>query len=229
MDKLWYLSQISVFDELPMEDLMELDKMAPMSTIKKNTIIQTPENYHEGMYFIKEGKLRLYKINAEGKQFTLGILGKGNIFGEIDSFSFGTKDVFIETIEETLLCSLSKNHFENFIEKHPRLALRFLKALSDRLRERDAMLEKLAFGDIRTRTLHLLLKLSEQFGIKDGEYYKIDLPLTHQELANMIGATRESVSVLLKELVKEEIIRTGRKSVHLKVDIAKEQLEMSGG
>ncbi|NBI27512.1 Crp/Fnr family transcriptional regulator [Chengkuizengella marina] len=228
MDKLSYLSQISVFDELPREDLMELDKMAPMSTIKKNTIIQTPEKYREGMYFIKEGKLRLYKINTEGKQFTLGILGKGNVFGEIDSFSFGTKDVFIETIEDTLLCSLSKTHFEQFIEKHPKLALRFLRALSDRLRDRDAMLEKLAFGDIRTRILHLLIKLSEQFGIKDGDYYKIDLPLTHQELANMIGATRESVSVLLKDLVNEEIIRTGRKSIHLKMELAKEHLELSG-
>lgn len=83
MDKLWYLSQITILGTLPMEDLMEIDRMAPMSKLKKNTIIQTPDTFREGLYIIKEGKIRLYKFNSEGKQFTLGILGSGNIFGSL--------------------------------------------------------------------------------------------------------------------------------------------------
>lgn len=224
MNKIGYLSQISLFDTLPMEDLMEIDRMAPMSKLKKNTLIQTPENFREGLYFVKEGKLRLYKFNPEGKQFTLGILGKGNVFGEIDSFSFGTKDIFIEAIEDTLLCSMGKEQFEMFLTSRPQLAMKLLKVLSERLKERDAMLEQLALGGIRDRVLHLLIKLSEQFGIREGEYYKIDLPLTHQELANMIGATRETVTVVLKELAKEDMIRTGRMSIHVNVKQAKEYI-----
>jgi CRP-like cAMP-binding protein len=73
MNKLWYLSQISMLEALPKEDLMEIDEMAPMSTLKKNTLIQTPDTFREGLFFIKEGKLRLFKVNADGKQFTLGI------------------------------------------------------------------------------------------------------------------------------------------------------------
>ncbi|MCF6095198.1 Crp/Fnr family transcriptional regulator [Microaerobacter geothermalis] len=224
MNKLWYLSQISLLEALPMEDLMEIDRMAPMSTLRKNTLIQTPETFREGLYFIKEGKLRLYKINAEGKQFTLGILGKGNVFGEIDSFSMGTKDIYIETMDDTILCSLGKEQFEQFLAERPQLALKFLKMLSERLKERDELLEQLALGDIRDRVLHLLIKLSEQFGLAVGEFYKIDLPITHQELANMIGATRESVTVVLNQLVKEDVIRTGRMSIQVRLDKAKEYI-----
>ncbi|WCK56263.1 Crp/Fnr family transcriptional regulator [Aneurinibacillus sp. Ricciae_BoGa-3] len=225
MNKLWYLSQISLFNTLPMEDLMEIEKMGPMSTIQSHTLIQTPETFHEGLYIVKEGKLRLYKVNAEGKQFTLGILGKGNIFGEIDSFSLGTRDIYIETMEKTLLCSLGKEQFETFLTSRPKLALNFLKLLSERLKERDALLEQLALGDLRDRVLHLLMKLAKQFGIKDGNYHKIDFPLTHQELANMVGATRESVTMILKQLSKEEIIRTGRMSIEVNANKAQEYIQ----
>ncbi|MGN7309249.1 Crp/Fnr family transcriptional regulator, partial [Bacillus subtilis] len=100
MDKLWYLSQISMLDALPMEDLMEIERMAPMNQLKKGNLIQTPETFREGLYFLKEGKLKLYKINSDGKQFIVSILGAGNVFGEIDSFSLGTRDTYIETIED---------------------------------------------------------------------------------------------------------------------------------
>jgi CRP-like cAMP-binding protein len=227
MDKLWYLSRISIFEALPHEDLLEIDRMAPMThfnALPKGTMVQTPDLYRDGLFFVKEGKLRMYKFSADGKQFTAGILGPGNMFGEIDSFSFGTKGIFIETMEETLICSVLKEHFENFLSKRPQLGRKFLKELSDRLKERDELLEKLALGNIRERVLHLLVKLSDQFGVEETGYRKIDLALSHQEMANMIGATRESVTVALKELAKEGIIQTGRKSIMVHVEKAKECL-----
>jgi CRP-like cAMP-binding protein len=226
MNKISYLSQIKLFDALPMEDLMEIDQMAPMTNLKKNTVIQTPETFREGLYLLKKGKLRLYKINPEGKQFTLGILGNGNVFGEVDSFSLGTRGIYIEAMEETILCSLGKEQFEQFLVSRPQLVMKLLKVLSDQLNERDAMLEQLALGGIRDRLLHLLIKLSDQFGIEDGSYFKIDLPLTHQELANMVGRTRESVTIVLNELAREDIVRTGRMSIHLDKNKAKEYLNL---
>lgn len=215
MNKLWYLSHISMFEALPQEELLKIEKVIPMLTLRRNTLIQTPETFREGLYFVKEGKLRLYKINSNGKQFTQGILGKGNVFGELDSFSLGTKDVFIETIDDVLLCSMGKEQFEQFLAEHPQLALKLLRVLSERLNEQNAMLEQLALGGIRERILFLLVKLSEQFGVPEGEYDKIDLQLTHQELGNMIGATRESVTVILNELIKEGVIKTGRLSIRI--------------
>lgn len=225
MNKLSYLSQVCLFEALPVADLMEIDRMAPMNRIRKNTLLQTPETFQEGLYIIKEGKLRLYKINQDGKQFTVGIIGKGNVFGEMDSFSLGTRDLFIETLEETLLCSLSKGEFERFLIQRPDLMLKVLRVLSNQLQDRDQLLEKLALGGVRERLLHLLLKYSDQFGIQEGDYYRIDLPLTHQELANMIGVTRESVTVVLQELAKLQVVRTGRKSIYVQKEKARGQME----
>lgn len=226
MDKLWYLSQISMLDALPMEDLMEIERMAPMNQLKKGNLIQTPETFREGLYFLKEGKLKLYKINSDGKQFIVSILGAGNVFGEIDSFSLGTRDTYIETIEDTILCSLGKESFEQFLIDRPYLAVKMMKELSALLKERDSQLEQMALGDVRKKALHLLVKLGQKFGVPEGHYHKIDMSLTHQEIGNMIGSTRETVTVALHELANQEVIKTGRMTIYIDLNKANELLEL---
>lgn len=218
MDKLWYLSQISLFDALSMEELKEIDKMAPMTMIQGGKLIQSPETFREGLYLLKKGKLKLYKLNPDGKQFIVSILGAGNVFGEIDTFSLGTKDTYIETMDETILCSLGKEQFEQLLVDQPHLAVRMMKELSLLLKERDEMLAQLALGNVRDRILYLLKTLAEKFGVVEGKYYKIDVPLGHQEIAGMIGATRETVTSVLKALSKDGVIKTGRKSIHVNLN-----------
>jgi CRP-like cAMP-binding protein len=218
MNKLWYLSKISLFEALNMEELQEIDRMTPMTKIKKGELIQSPSTFREGLYLLKEGKLKLYKINSEGKQFTVSILGSGNVFGEIDSFSLGTRDTYIETMDDTFLCTLGKEQFEQFLIERPRLTVRIMKELSKLLKERDAMLTQLALGNVRDRILHLLKTLADKFGIAEDDYHNIDMPLSHQEIANMIGSTRETVSMILNQLSKDEVIKTGRMSIHINLN-----------
>jgi CRP-like cAMP-binding protein len=227
MNKLWYLSQISIFEEMSREEMREIDQLDTIhhfNWIAKNTLVQTPESAREGLYFVKEGKLRLYKLNDSGKQFTLGILTRGNIFGELNSFSFGTRRVYIETMESSLLCTMSEPQFERLMINRPQLALKFLKALSDRLKEREDQLEQLALHGLRKRVLHLLSTLCAKFGVIQDGYALIDLPLSHQEIANMIGASREAVSSVMSELAKEGVVKTSRMSVQLSVTILEENI-----
>lgn len=78
INKLWYLSQIKLFDKVSPEDMEEIVKGTHHAKIRKHTIIQTPEMVRDGLFFVKEGALRLYIVNSEGKRFTVGILGKGS-------------------------------------------------------------------------------------------------------------------------------------------------------
>lgn len=224
IDKLWYLSQMKIFDKVSPEDMEEIVKRAHHAKIRKHTIIQTPDMVRDGLFFVKEGILRLYIVNSEGKQFTIGILGKGSTFGEIDFFSLGTHGVYIETIEDTLLCSIDREQFEKFISTRPHIMKRVMRILSDQLEERTSMLEKMALGTVKEKLLFLLLHLSEEFGVLEDGFYRIDLPLTHQEIGNMIGVTRESVTTTINELAKKDIIRTGRKTISIHRELAKEQL-----
>jgi CRP-like cAMP-binding protein len=218
LNKLWYLSQISIFEEMTSEEMKEIDLLNTIrhfNWVPKGAMVQTPDNILKGFSFVKEGKLKVYKLNDSGKQFTLSILTHGNIFGEINSFSFGTKDVYIEAMQPTLVCSISEAQFDRLMINRPNLALKFLKAVSERLKEREEQLEQIAFKGLRERVIHLLTMLSSKFGIIVDGYALIDLPLTHQEIANMLGVTREAVSGVMSGLVKDGVIKTSRKSVQV--------------
>ncbi|KPN95747.1 MULTISPECIES: Crp/Fnr family transcriptional regulator [Lysinibacillus] len=216
MDNIQYLSQFNLLNSLSMEDLIEMEQLTLITTFPKNTFIQTPETFSEGLYFVKKGKLRLYKVNAQGKQFTSDILNEGNVFGEMDIISFGTRENYIETIEESHICLMNKERFENFLIQRPQFMMTLLKVLSNRIIGMSQLTQNLALGKLHDKVLYALIKLSDQFGLTgDNEYYKIDFPLSHQEIANLVGATREAVTVVLQELVKEEVIKTGFKTIYI--------------
>ncbi len=216
MNKLWYLSQIKILKDLSDEDMDYIQTVTEMINIPKGTIVQTPYSVHGGIYFVKEGKLRLYTLNEEGKQFTLGIIGSGNSFGNTKLFSLGTQNAYIETIEDVIFCLMRDNELEEFLLKRPKLLMNILKNLSLKLEEQNHMLEELALYDLKHRVLFWIRKLAHEFGVNHGEFTTIDLPLSHQDLANMIGSSRESVSIVLSDLVTEGIILSGRLKISIK-------------
>ncbi|MDI6453052.1 Crp/Fnr family transcriptional regulator [Peloplasma aerotolerans] len=221
MQKLWYLSRVKMFDGLDHKDMQYIHKITKMSTIPKETIVQTPYNQSQGVFLVKEGKLRLYQLSEDGKQYTLGIIGSGNTFGNTSLLSFGTQDVYIETLEDTLICRFDQENLETFLMSKPDLLVKILRDLGKKIQEQNKMLEQLALYSIRDRIIYWLRKLAVDYGQDEKDYVSIDLHLSHQELANMIGATRESVSVTLKELAREGIIVSGR----LKISIKKNELK----
>ncbi|OMF35712.1 Crp/Fnr family transcriptional regulator [Paenibacillus peoriae] len=216
MNSIQYLSQFNLLHSLSLEDLIEMDQMTSITTIAKKNFIQTPETFSEGLYFVKKGKVRLYKLNADGKQFTLDILSEGNVFGEMDMISLGTRDMYIETIEECDICRMDKDRFEHFLIEHPRFMMNMIKVLSDRISGMSSLAQHLALGNLQDKILYILLKLSDQFALQSREEYcKINFPLSHQEIANLVGATREAVTTALQELVKEKVIKTGFKTIYI--------------
>lgn len=224
MDKLFLLSQISLLDELPMEDLKIIDELSEMKPVKKGTLILSPDNTIEALFFLKKGQVRLYRMNQNGKQFTVDILVDGNIFGETSTMSLTDDQIYAEAMTETYLCILGKNEFEDFIEKNPKIAIKFINILSTRLKELYSLSEKIALGDVKYRILYLLLKLSEKTGRRKNEWQTIEMKLTHQDVANMIGSTRETTSAIISQLKKEGFIKKGLR-LSINVEKASEVLE----
>ncbi|WP_239565656.1 Crp/Fnr family transcriptional regulator [Paenibacillus sacheonensis] len=221
------LSQIKLFESLPAPIIDELERSATesnMITLPKNTIIQTPGSEKKGVFFVIAGKLQFYKTNSAGKQYTVCILSEGGMFGEIESFSLGTSGTYVETMEETVIYSMPNDQLEPLLRKYSELALRFLSEVSTRLRTQDELVEKMVFRDLRGKVLYFLNRLSIKFGVEEDGYRKIDIPLTHQELANMIGATREAVSLAMQQLSSEGIIVSSRRTVMIHVQKTMDEL-----
>jgi CRP-like cAMP-binding protein len=170
MDKLLLLSQISLFEELPMDDLKVIEELSEMRPVKKGTIILAPNKPIEALFLLKEGQVRLYRMNHQGKQFTVDVLTGGNIFGETSTLSLTDDQIYAEAMAETYLCIIGKNDFEEFIENNPKIALKFINILSNRLKEVYSLSEKIALSDVKFRLLYLLLKLSEKSGKRIKEW-----------------------------------------------------------
>jgi len=220
MDRIQYLSQFNLLNALSDEDLIEMDQLTSITIIPKNTYIQTPETFKEGLHFIKQGKVRLFKLNADGKQFTSDILCEGNVFGEMNRISLGTRDHYIETIEESHICSMNKDRFESYLMQRPRFMMNMIQVLSDRVVGMSHLTQNLALGSLHDKILYVIKKLADQLGYTDHEegFLKINYALSHQEIANLVGATREAVTVALQELVRAQLIQTGFKTIYLHRD-----------
>ncbi|MYL35031.1 cyclic nucleotide-binding domain-containing protein [Pontibacillus yanchengensis] len=226
MDKLLMLSQISLFDELPKEELMVVDEMSEMKPVKKGTLILSPESPIEALFLLKQGQVRLYRMNSQGKQFTVDILVDGNIFGETSTMSLTDNEIYAEAMTDTYLCILSNEDFEQFIQTNPNIALKLIDILSTRLKEVYTISEKIALSDVKNRLLYLLLMLSEKTGRRKNEWQTIEMKLTHHDLANMIGSTRETTSAIISQLKKEGYIKKGIQHFSVNAEKTKELLDV---
>lgn len=222
MDRIEYLSQFNLLRSLSRDDLIEMDELTRITTVPGHTFIQTPDSFVETLYFVKKGKVRLYRLNEQGKQYTMDILSEGNIFGELGHVSLGTRGLFIETLEESEICMMDKERFERYLLQRPQFMLNMIQAISERLSHMSSLAQHLALGKLHDKIIHVLVELCQRVGVQDeaGEYKRIKMQLSHQEIAHLVGASREAVSVALKELAETGIIRTGFRTIAVRRDIA---------
>ncbi|WP_326102042.1 Crp/Fnr family transcriptional regulator [Paenibacillus apiarius] len=183
------------------------------------------------MYLIKSGTVRLYKLSEEGKELTVDILGSGHIFGAIESFTTGAENQYAVALEDCVICTIDKAQFEKLIRERPELALKFIEILSARLKEVEEMLELMAYGSARKRLLYLLYKFSLKFGAlqsavegQDPHWVRLEVKLTHKELASITGSIRETVTELLSDFAGEGIVNKEglRKSLWVHTERLKE-------
>lgn len=222
-----WLPKIKLFESLPAEALDDIrQSITPDHTyqVGAHSIFQTPDDARKGLFLLFAGRLRFYKINADGKQHTVCIQNAGSVFGEVDTFALGEVGSYAETMEDSTIAFIPAERFEPFLRKYPELSLIFLSEVSRNLRVQGEWVEHLVFGDLRGKLLYFLNRLIGKFAADGHENNEITLPLTHQELADIVGATREAVSLALKELSNEGLLTTGRKTITIDLSELKKEL-----
>lgn len=207
MDKQTLLSEVNTFDELTKEERMEIDAISEMIKVGKGEGILSPEHKVEHLYILKKGQIRLYRTNQEGKPFTLDILKDGNLFRETSALTLTDNEMYAEAMTDTCVCLMSRKEFERFMEKYPKITRRLVQLLSSKLNDFYSRSEKIALGEVRERILYLLLMLSERSGRRQQEWQTVEMKLTHQDIATMIGATRETTSAEISRLKKDGYIK----------------------
>ena len=209
MEVIKYLSRMDLFNGLSDDELAQLNHATPLETRNKGTVVASPHMEQKVLYIIKSGKVRLYKLTAEGKELTLDILGAGHLFGEMTSFHTGSA-MFAITMEDSVICEIESRQFRRLIGEKPDLALKYIELVTGRLKEMEELLEYMAYGSVRERLLFLLHKLASKFSPGSEaaqDWMPLEIELTHQELATMTGSIRETVTPIINQLVSEGVLR----------------------
>lgn len=221
------LSHINLLDELPEEELKKIDEVTVTAPIKKGTIILSPTQHMRSLFFLKKGQVRLYRISSTGKEFTVDLLSEGNIFGETSSFSLTEYNIYAETMIDSLVCTLTKDRFEELLRQNPDISLKLITILTSKLKEVYQITESIAYKDVKHRILLLFMQLSNRFGVRSGDWQTVEVKITQHDIASMIGSSRETVSLLLGELEREQVIK--RKPLKINIVLAKKVYGVEGG
>jgi CRP/FNR family transcriptional regulator, cyclic AMP receptor protein len=208
--KVDYLSNIQVFRDLSPNELAEMDRQITMSTSRRGKIFYMPEDSGEVLFLLKKGRVQLYRIAPNGKKLVIATLGPGAIFGEMSLVGQGMHNTYAESIDECVLCVMSRLDVERLVREKPEVAFRFVEALGNRLTQLESRLEDIAFKSIPARLATLLLTLNEEQGGRQTV-----IGYTHQDFSEMLGTYRETITQTLNDLKSEGIIDIARKQVVL--------------
>ncbi|MFD0696845.1 Crp/Fnr family transcriptional regulator [Paenibacillus sp. GCM10027628] len=219
------LQNVPLFQELSEEDLLGLAPLFTEKKVKKGTILFLEGDEGEELFLIKSGVVKIYRLD-EAKEIILALFREGDFFGEMSLISTGlTRSATAETLEVCTLYALKRSSFVQFMEKSPKLCLKLLETTMDRLRRANEQIYDLTFLGVRSRIMKTIIRLSEQHGISTAEGLVINVKLTHQQLANMVGTVRESVTKVLQELLDEGAIQIDKKMITLKnIDAIKREI-----
>jgi CRP/FNR family cyclic AMP-dependent transcriptional regulator len=194
MDKAKLLSGSSLFCDLSSAELEALASHTEWRTLRAKQMVVVQGSLGDEMFAILHGRLKVIRSSAEGKEATIGILEAGDMFGEIAMLDGGPRTASVETLEHCELLVLKRASVMQHIEQHPKVMRQMLSALCQRLRYVDDFLQDALFLNLPQRLGKMLKQLAKQYGNADENGTTIDLKLTQQELANMVGASRESVN-----------------------------------
>jgi CRP/FNR family cyclic AMP-dependent transcriptional regulator len=190
------LKSIFLFSNLSDEDRALLVSAQMLRKFQKNVIVLHEGDQSNALYFIESGQVKVSKINEEGKEVVLSILSEGEHFGEMSLIDDEPRSASIITKTNCEFAMIRKQDFEQVLDANPQLALAMMRSLCQRLRAADRSIESLALMDVYGRIARLLLDSAVE---QDGKQI-VPGKLTHKDIAQMVGSSREMVSRIFKDL-----------------------------
>jgi len=209
---------MDIFCDLEPATMAAFERQTEMRTCRKGQILYSQEDRAEVLFLLKRGRVQLYRLTPSGKRLDLAVIEPGAFFGEMPLVGESLRHTFAEAAEDALICVMSRSDIERLMRERSEVALRMIEVLSRRLALCEARLEEMAYRSVPARIAAVLLRLSQG---QSGEAVLI----THQELGDMIGALRESVTKVLDEFQRAELVELSRGRVIVR-DVAGLQVRL---
>lgn len=210
------IGTVPLFEALTETDQEQLSAMMSEITLRRGEKLFNEGDAGDRLFIIVEGKVKLGHTSSDGRENLIAVLGPGEMIGELTLFDPGPRSTTATAVAPTTLLQLDHRALMGFIDTRPELAKHMLRALAQRLRRTNDQLADLVFSDVPGRVAKALLDLADRFGARaDDLTVHVPHELTQEELAQLVGASRETVNKSLAEFVSRGWIRLEGRGVHL--------------
>lgn len=223
--KIDFLRNIQLFSGLDDEELFQISGKVVLKEFRKNEVILYEEDTNEYMYIILLGKVNVIQTTEDGKEIILATHQSGEFFGEMSLIDGRTSPATVLATEDSLVAIISKAEFHSLLTNYRKVLERMLQILCSRIRDSWSRIHLLNFKNASQRIKMLLLTLSFDRGEKTPEGITLNIKLTHQNIADMVGLTRETVTRVLDKWRKEGAITILKKRfIHLNSNFLQKDL-----
>ncbi len=212
-EKYWSLKRCDLFGPLSDEQLHRMESRCRMREVPRGSPVYLPADAADGMLLLAAGRVKICGFTPDGKQSILTFIDPGEVFGELAILEPDAREEYAEAVLKSTVLLIPRDQVQQMMVEYPGLSLGITKLIGLRRKRIERRLKYLLFHSNRDKLVHLLLELVEQYGKESGDGIEIALKLSHQDLASIIGATRETVTVNLGELQAAGWIKVGRKRV----------------
>ncbi len=215
-ERLWYLKSCDLFQQLSADQLAALESRCRVRQCPRGTPLYLPADHADGVLLLAQGRVKIGSFTEEGKQTILAFIEPGEIFGELSLMGTEQREEYAEAIEKSTIILIPKETMQQLLVENSSVSLGITKLFGLRRQRIERRLKYLLFRSNRERLVHLLIELAEQYGKQVEEGVELRIKLSHQDLASIIGSTRETVTVVLGELQNEGRLKLGRRKIVLK-------------
>jgi CRP/FNR family cyclic AMP-dependent transcriptional regulator len=208
VDTVDFLATIPLLSRIPPEELRQFAEVTREKEYPRGSVILFEDDPGDSLFIVRDGRVKVVLVAEDGREVVLGVLGVGDHFGELSLIDDQPRSAHVIAMEDSTLLVLRRDDFRRRVEATPVVAWSLLGELSRRLRRADGKIGGLVLLDVSGRIARLLLDYVEEAGSET-----IEKPVTHQMIAQMIGASRETVSRSLREFQDAGMIRVVRRRI----------------
>lgn len=227
-DKYWYIRPFDFLSSLDQQVKLSLVELGEKRVFSKDQLIFNAGTLVDNVYILLDGRVKIFQLSPLGKEIILWFCFSGEIFGLAEMLHNQRREVYSQACSDVEVLLINKNQFKQFLVEHPQVSLKVIDWLSCRLRELGDVLLNLASDDVTSRVIKLITRLSARYGKLVDDVIHLDIPLTHQEIADMIGASRQTVTAVLGKLKREGILRIENRAIYIQSPDLVESISICG-
>ncbi len=201
--------------QLGADDAAGLQAIATVHHYAKGDYVFRCGGPGHNVYFLRSGKIKIHQLSPLGREVILWFCFSGEIFGLAEAARGGGRVVNAQACEASEVLAVAQEKYMDFLDRHPQVAKLSMQVLSSRLRVLGEMFVNLVADDVNTRIGKLILRLSARYGTRVGKEIFLNIPLTHQEIADMIGTSRQTVTSALGALKRQGVLSIDNRRIHI--------------